>query len=113
MLRAKPGSAMCTVIAIFCNKGFACSNKPDLVPRSVEIDTAAEAPEEKFNQVLRPESHLVATPKRQSCCRAGALALRQLLACSASGPEWNCSQIDVYAPQAQSICIRVDKLAQT
>src|SRR5271155_4807803 len=59
---------MCT---IFCNKGFACSNKPDLVLRSVEIDTAAEAPEEKFNQVLRPESHLVATPKRQSCCRAG------------------------------------------
>lgn len=66
MLRAKPDSPMCTgfhIIVIFC------SNKPDLVPRSVEMDTAAEAPEEKFNQVLLPESHLVATPKRQSCCR--------------------------------------------
>jgi hypothetical protein len=57
---------MCTefhIIVIFCNKGFACSNKPDLEPRSVEIDTAAEAPEEKFNQVLRLESHLVTTLK--------------------------------------------------
>ena len=106
MLRAKPDKSdvyRVHIIVIFCNKGFACSNKPDLVPRSVKADTASEAPEEKFNQVLRPESHLVATPKRLSCCRAGALAPEQLLACSVSGRAWNCSQINVYALQAQSV----------
>jgi hypothetical protein len=70
MLRAKPDKSdvyQVHIIVIFCNKGFACNNNPDLVPRSVKADIASEAPEEKFNQVLRPESHLVTTPKRLSC----------------------------------------------